>query len=491
MRLRTQTTSNYFTSPSRLSFWVGLGGIVVGIATGVLAGSQPLYLVVALVATIVFIYFFADFERAVIALLILRSSLDLFTAQQLPAVFAIGLDALTLLYVSVLLLNRRTVHTDWFWWFFAIWVLLQGMWPIFCILGELGLDASTLPDNIREWIRLFSWLMLYLLVMQLKDRIHPEKIISLLFISLIVPVIIGLMQIYLPSLLPAALTSVGDLNSSGSVPFEITGTENRIKGTFAHPNNFVLYLLLFTGLTWWKLLWAKRRWPWLLLLAVLANLYVATGAIFGLAMLGIFIVSSIVPKLKLSNMIAGLLLLLVIFGLFMSTDFGRDRLTMLADTPLLNPHIDISRAILLSRSDYNSFNWRIAHWHDLLKISQQAPLLGHGLNTAIHLARWHPHNDYIRSLVEGGMLGLVTFLSFLLAQAVRIVQLVRRAPRGSNQQDLCFILLAIFLSTTVGMFTDNVWSGTAFYFYWWTIFAVAGWKWQKRLPANSPFLTTY
>lgn len=164
------------TPASRLNFWVGVGGVVVGTVAGVLAGAKPLYLGLALGAAMVVVYFFADFERAVLGLLLLRSSLDVFSEQQLPAVLALGIDALTLLYVTVLLLTGRTVNTDGFWWFFAGWVMLQGLWPILCALGGLGLGSSVLADSIREWARLFSWLMLYLLVMQLKDRLPPRRL---------------------------------------------------------------------------------------------------------------------------------------------------------------------------------------------------------------------------------------------------------------------------------------------------------------------------
>jgi O-antigen ligase len=450
-----------------------MAGMVVGAAAGVLAGAKPLYLVVALVAAIVLVYFFADFERAVVGLLVLRSSLDILSAQQIPSLFAIAIDILTLLYVSVLLLTGRTVRTDWFWWFFAAWVMLQGIWPVLCVLGGLGLDTSTLPDNIREWTRLLSWLMVYLLVMQLQDRIPPEKMISLLFISLIPPALLALLQQYLPSLLSGPLAA-----------------GERIKGTFAHPNNFVLYLLLFIALSWWQLLWTKQRWRWLLLLGLLTNLYVGTRAIFSLAMLGTFLLVSILPKLKLSNMIGGAILLAIALALFASTDLGRDRLDMLANTPLFNPNMDVSRAILSSQSDYNSFNWRLAHWNYLLQGWQKAPIFGYGLATSIYLSPRAlvvaPHNDYIRALVEGGIVGLATFLALLGAQVVRLVQLLWHAPPNNPQRDLCLFLLAVLIATAVGMCTDNVWYGTAFYFYWWTVLAVAGWNWQQPMqPVNS------
>jgi len=79
------------------------------------------------------VIYFADFERAVLGLLILRSSIDSFIAQQLPAAFALGLDALTLLYVTAMLLTRQNVliRSGGF----AGWWVLQGLWVILCLWG--------------------------------------------------------------------------------------------------------------------------------------------------------------------------------------------------------------------------------------------------------------------------------------------------------------------------------------------------------------------
>ncbi|MUL38751.1 O-antigen ligase family protein [Gloeocapsopsis dulcis] len=462
---------------SRLAFWVSIGGVVVGIVAGFLAGAQPLYLGLAIGAVVAVVYFFADFERAVLGLLILRSSLDVFSAQQIPAAFAIGVDALTLLYVTVQLLTHRTVHTDRFWWFFAGWVALQGLWLILLPLGGLGMDSSLLPDSLREWVRLFSWLIVYLLVMQLKDRVHPEKIILALFFGLVLPLTVALVQMIVPpKLLPSILVYGGD--ATASLPFE---AGSRLNGTLGHPNSFATFLLLFVGLTYWKLNQANRHWFWFLLLGLIAFFLVSTKTLISLLMLATFMLVLLVPRMNLLNLVGGLILFALVIGLFASSEFGRERLSSIANTPLLNPDIDVSRAILLAQRDNNSFNWRIAQWTFLLKSWQQHPIFGYGLATSSYISIFnnYPHNDYIRALVEEGIVGLVAFIVFLGAQVTRLVQLLQSTNRGSAQHYLCLILLAVFLATLIGMCTDNVWSHTTLYFYWWTLFAVAGWNWNK------------
>jgi O-antigen ligase len=476
-------SNHYKTSFSYLALSVGVLGVAVGIFVGLLAGVQPLLLAVAFVAIVAVISLFTSFEQTVLGLLILRSSLDPFSAQQIPAAFAIGLDALTVLYVVVLLLTGRTVQTDKFWWFFVSWIVLQSLWIILMPLGALALDGSYLPYAIREWVRLFSWAMVYLLVMQLKGKIPPKQIISVLFLALVLPTIIGLMQMFVPSLVPSFLSGggaeMGHVSSEG---------ESRVRGTLGLANTFGTFLMLFIGLTWWKLNQSQRRWPWVLLLGLLAFLFVGTKSLFTLVMLAVFLVVLIAPKLNIINLLGGLLLFAIVIGLFTSSDFGQERLGSISQTPLLNPNIDRWRAILLSQGDNNSFNWRIAQWTFLLEAWADYPLFGTGIATCSFLTVLHnmAHNDYVRALTEQGIIGLAAFLIFLGAQALRLVQLLRSTRPGSAQNELILVMLALFAAITVGMITENIWSHTTLFFYWWTLFAIAGWDWSGvKHPKNS------
>ncbi|MEN9521364.1 MAG: hypothetical protein RLZZ381_3952, partial [Cyanobacteriota bacterium] len=242
----------------------------------------------------------------------------------------------------------------------------------------------------------------------------------------------------------------------------------------------------FIGLTYWRLRWSANRLPWLLLLGLLALMLIGTRTLVVLGMLGIFVLVTIAPKFNWVNLIGGVLLLVLVLGLFISTPFGQERLQSLAQTPLLNSNIDISRAILLSGSDYNSFNWRLAQWHYLLTAWQQFPIFGSGLATSKYLSiyRLEAHNDYVRALAESGLVGLATFFTFLATQGIRLVQLMRQTTKNREQNDLCLILLALFVAMLVGMLTENIWSHTTLWFYWWTLLAVAGWEWESKVKSQ-------
>jgi O-antigen ligase len=443
-----------------LALLVGLLIVGVGLATGFFIGIKPLYLGLALGAVPMLVYFFTNFEQAVIGLLILRSSLSGLSGLQIPSAYALALDALTLLYVTVMLLTGRKVKCDRFWWIFALWVILQALWLILLPLGGLGLDASFLGEGIREWVRRFTFLMVYLLVIQLQDRLHPQRVITLLLFSLIVPVTVGLMQI--PS---------GD----------------RIQGTIGHPNSFATYLSFMIALAWWRLNLAQKRLPWMLLLGLLSFAYVNTRSLAALVTAGVLILVLNASKLNPIRIVGGVILFSIVLVLFANTGGGQERLSELFETPLFNRDLDISRTMILAVGDGNSFNWRITHWYYLIQSWQNYPILGHGISTGQYLsplrgpsgAGYTPHNDYIRFLAEQGVIGLALFLAFLGAQGVYLWGILRSAPKGSSEGQLCLILIAFLISNLVNMLSNNVLDIGDFWFYWWAVFPVAGWGTER------------
>ncbi|QIR39864.1 O-antigen ligase family protein [Tolypothrix sp. PCC 7910] len=462
----------------RPTIWISILGLILSIIVGVVANLQPLYIFVLFVAIAILINFFKNFEQTVLGLLILRSALDAFSDQQLPAAFAVGIDILALLYVAVLLLRRQKIHTDGFWWLLAGWMALQGLWVVLQAIGGLGLGASYLPVAIREWIRVFSGLMIYLIVMQLKERLPAQKVISYLFFSLIIPLTAATLQILLPpSMLPSFLVfQSGYAIEAGS----------RMNGTLGHPNAFATFTLFFLGIALWKVGQVKQRLPWLILVTALAFFLVSSKSLTGLMMLVVFIPALLAPKINLVNLIGGILLFGLVIFFFASSPMGQERLQSLYGTPLLNPDIDVSRAIFLQWSDGNSFNWRIAQWTFLLEKWKYSPLLGYGLDTSRFLTPLasYSHNDYVRFLAEEGIFGFILFLFLIGALFVRLFQLAYSVPPNSSKRNLCFIMLAFLVSMLVGMLAGNVWNHTTLFFYWWTLLAVAGWDWDKPITAE-------
>ncbi len=448
-------------------------GVLGGLLAGFLVGINPLLPGAAFVAIAIVLSFFSSFETVILSLLVIRSSLDIFSAYQIPALLAIGLDVLALMYVAASVLTRQPIKTDNFWWFFLGWVALQGMWVVLLPLGGLGMGSGLLSESIREWIRLFSMVMVYLLVMQLKDHLSPQRLISILLLSLIAPLTVAAVQIVIP---PSMLPSLLVFDSGGT--FE---AGSRINGTLGHPATFSTFTVLAIGLAYWKFTQSVQKWPWLLLMGIAAFFLVSSKSLTGLSMMMVFVVIIMVPRLNILNLLGGVVFIALVIALFGSSEFGQERLSSVMNTPLLNPDINWSRAILLSWRDGNSFNWRIAQWTFLLDAWREHPILGHGIASSKYITPFNhlAHNDYVRALAEGGTVGLSLFLLFLGAQFVRLLKLMTMAPRQGGQWTLCLVLISLLLAMMLGMTTDNVLTHTTLFFYWWTLFAIAGWDWQE------------
>lgn len=454
-------------------------GLTVGAFIGLLSGAAPIVVGVLVISILFLTTFFLKVETVVISLLCLRVAIDCYSSLQLPTFFALSVNALTVLYLIVQAFQKKTIQTDWFFWALLTWWLIQGVWLILMPLNGLGFGMELFADSLREWVRLMSWVVVYLLIMQLKGKIHPIKLIHYFFWSLVAPIAVAMLQIVAPNVLP------GDLNLNGGDALNAQGPtvgESRIRGTLGHSNGFGTYLFMFIGLTQWRLGQAKEKLLWALVLGILAFFYVSTKALYSLMMLAVFITVLIAPRLSVTKLIGGIVFFALILFLFGSSEFGQDRLASIAKTPLLNPDMDISRAIILSQGDGNSFNWRIAQWDQVMKQAGLYPLFGYGLGTSIKISTNSllPHNDYVRAYAEGGAIGFSIYVGFLMLQVGRLVQLINNSRHNLTQYNFCLTLLALFLGLPVGMLTENIWSHTMFFFYWYALLAIAGWDWSEE-----------
>jgi O-antigen ligase len=65
---------------------------------------------------------------------------------------------------------------------------------------------------------------------------------------------------------------------------------------------------------------------------------------------------------------------------------------------------------------------RIEYWVELWPIAMEKPLIGHGIGTAEMVAEQNlhvgtaPHNDYLRLMLEIGVVGMIGYVVFLIWQ---------------------------------------------------------------------------
>ncbi len=464
-----------FSLQSPVTWAIFIFGIALSAVLGWVAGGNAILILPVLFTGAILLCFSFKFEHTVIALLVLRSAVDIFSAQQVPAMFAVGIDLLTLAYVAVSILTGQRVHTSRFFWLFAAWTAFQTIWVILLPLDGLGLGPEHFMVSLREWVRLFSWLMVYLLVLQLKGKVPPIQIVTTFYYSLLLPLSAATLQLLLPeSALPAFLSRRG-------IAFTDIESASRINGTFGHPSVLSSFLVLFIGLTYWQVTHRKKRWPWLALLAVLIFFITQTKALVGLVMVVVLTFMLIAGKMTLPKLFGGFLFVFLLLIMFGSTEFGRERLALFTEMPFFNPDLNVSRAILLRQTTINSFYWRLEQWTFLLDAWRQHPWLGYGFDSPRYLTHFNSsaHNDYVRALVEGGIIGLLSFLSLLGASVVRLFRISTSQLSTLPQRELAWTLLSVLVAMTVGMVADNVWSHTALLFYWFSFVAIVGFDWHS------------
>ena len=474
-RLKTQDRS------MRILVWVGIPFLaLIGFVFSTALIGQTTYVAALVVAVGGLFMFLRSFEQTVVVILLMRSALDLYSGQQVPAAFAIGVDLLVLFYLGRQLILRAPIHTDRFFWVLFGWVLLQATWVALLPTSILGGTPFMTYEAMREWVRFFSLAMVYLLTMQLRDRISPDRLASLLLLSLVIPLFLAFLQ--LNRAVPGFLES-----NVGWKDFE--GTGDRINSTLGHYNSFATFSLLFISLSLWRLQMSKRPLGWWALIGGLLYCLVATKSLTGLVMLIVFGALYFLPRLK-GKGFWGAIALVVTLSVLLSTELGQSRLVELAKTPLLNPDLSIERAIALQAADIteyrNSFNWRLLQWRDLLLDWQRYPLMGYGLASTKELSVFNTttHNDYIRFLVEEGIIGFSLFLLFLMAQVVRVLQIIRNSLPGSPQRSLALVMFPYSVALLVGMMAGNVMVHTATFFYWWVLLAILGWQWPSEFGAT-------
>lgn len=196
------------------------------------------------------------------------------------------------------------------------------------------------------------------------------------------------------------------------------GTIERLTGSFTHPNAFGLYLamMLVMSTALFRHLSLRQRLAVLLFIVpgwILLLLTYSRGAWIG-ALVGVVLVSFLQSRrtLVLLPVLAAVAILALPSLGQRIADFGEDR--TLAGAPA------------------NSLVWRLDHWGELLENTAGNHLLGSGPGTAPGLTSTGEvvHNDFLRSYVELGLLGLLAYLGLAITLITTARRSLLEAPPG-------------------------------------------------------------
>jgi O-antigen ligase len=241
--------------------------------------------------------------------------------------------------------------------------------------------------------------------------------------------------VLLASVLPAILV-VGD----GAMRWQELVAGYRPKGTLSHPNTAAMLFAMMLALALWKWFYDGRR-VWHLVVAALMLLgVILTQSMGGLVQLGatvgtlgMFQYRGVGVRLAAAAMLA----ILAVF--FLLDPFGISRVDEITSAP---------RASFADEAQASSWEWRLLNWGLLLEEWKKEPVFGYGLGATTDMVRplngpynnGLPHSDYVRLLVETGVVGFVVVGAACIWLSLWFL---RRALHGPHEAFMAAVLASL------------------------------------------------
>jgi O-antigen ligase len=343
--------------------------------------------------------------------------------------------AIAVLFILVagglLLRRRRGVPAT------VLAVLWLCVWTAVAV-STSGASTATLREGVREG----SVVALAVIVFNARGAVTVPIATRLVQLVGFVPALIALHQL---------ATHTGML----------AGGHLRANGTFAHPNSAVMFFGLAVTASLWRYLDHGRHRSDALLVALFAAAVIATFSVDGLitllAMMAAF--GAVHPgplRVKFVPYMVGGVVVLVFFA----TPLGSQRIAKESST---------SVATAEGRKPNTDLAWRLHKWKTLMPDWERSPLFGQGLGTTVAgeaipgdpFSGTPPLNEYVRCLVETGIVGLTIMLWALIILIRRLVRR-RRIPGTPDAGTLNAATLAIVVvaGCLVNSLADNTFLNT-------------------------------
>jgi hypothetical protein len=431
--------------------WAAAAIVTIGaLLTGVALRDGSILLVAGICAA--FGILFANSPMAgVAAMLIVRPSLDLWADRSIASAGSLSLNPASLMAVVFLAVGGAYVIER--------WEDVRGApatKPYICLAVMAVLSIAVAPSKggaVTETLRFSSIAVIYMVVVAVvRDRRGLVMMVVALLTSLVVPVTVALWQFA-----HGGSTVIGDVGRSA--------------GTFLQPDPFGIFLgflspflaalLLAKGIRG-RLLLMVAAAP--VLLALIAS-YTRTGWVGFVA--GLFVIAVV----RYRGLIA-----LAPIGLI---------LVALAVPSTLHRFSDLTSGPT-HYGPGNSLRARIDLWRQNLPKVEHDPIFGTGFKSIVEgttavqgsgvnvVAGAHSHSDFVRSLVELGVPGLVFFCWLLIGTWRAVRRSYRRAYEASDHA-LAAVTLGVLAATAAYIlmsFDSNLMTQVAVAGTFWALAAV-------------------
>lgn len=310
---------------------------------------------------------------------------------------------------------------------------LVALWlAVFTTVAAATHGTST--ETLREGVREASIVALAVIVFNSRDR-------------LTVPVVTRLIQV------AGAISALLAIYQLGTHSGILINGQIRSNGTFVHPNSAGMFFAIATTASLWRYVDHGRRRADALFTAIFAAATVSTFSLGGMAGLLAMIMAfgALRPGsagLKLGAYAVAALIIVA----FLATPLGAERLNQETAT-------SFASAQTRNSAKSSSLAWRLYKWEALIPEWERAPILGEGLGATVTsegtvenvAAGKVPHNEYVRYLVETGLLGLVALL-WGVGALLRALGRRRGVP---GAPDVGTLGLAVAVGCMVNALADN------------------------------------
>ncbi|MFH1766715.1 MAG: O-antigen ligase family protein [Patescibacteria group bacterium] len=400
-------------------------------------------------------------ERLLLIFLLIRPAVDYWSSAEFGSIFGVSLNLnaflafLFLLWSSVMLI----IHSE------KIKALpLKIIFPIttlfFLITAIYSVDTTTTVIEVIKFSNL--GLMLFISYIFVSSRIiNAKEILITIAFSAVIPIAVALWQL---------------VSGTGLDTFGIRG---RLYGTLGHPNVFsFLLLFIFMLHTQYSTIvpaefWKKRKelkiFVYILLLVLLALTYTR------IAFVGLAVFLVIIGLIKYRKML--IIVTITAVSFYALIPVANTILIKYANTNLES--YTIIHRLTTRNQDADSITWRSSLIKESLPIIYKEPLMGYGYGTfplvweeqraLDHI--WddssEAHNDYLRMLMEGGLIGIALYGLLLLKLLITSTKPLFKSVEKRYEYMYFFAWVLIFGG--MGL-TDNMLSHTPVMwltFAWW------------------------
>jgi|GEM_PF-813044 O-antigen ligase len=442
------------------SFILLLGG--VNLIFCILFSDLQIIFPISIIIWTLFLLLVFSIEIALLALVLVRPSIDIIGYLSIPDWPMINLNSsiavLTIILSFLYIYKNKSIIYD------TKTPLVVSISILLTVYIAFSFTGDAIGAGIQETIRLLSFIVLYFVGWIYITK--PNKffnIIRVIVYGSITPLLVAYIEYF-----------------SGSGLYTNPGFENRIAGTFGHPNVLAYYSVIILALIGTVLINKDHN-----ILKIEKNIFQLIGVLYIIvliitftrgAWLGLilFVILMSLAQYPIKTfkivtlVISSSIILIFSYNFLASPD--------ILDLPALDKIPIINRVTGLFNADpSDSVIWRLNMWDDAFNKALESPIIGFGTGsseTIIEQTRGtyrgsvEVHNDYIKIFLEQGVIGLTIYMILILNV---LFNLYYRYIKIKNVYILTIAVLMTIIYTV--SFWDNLLRGTVLM---WILFLLLG-----------------